>query len=42
MYGIFPSQEVKLGKETISPVKMMKTFFPIHPVEGKEGSEQDF
>jgi hypothetical protein len=42
MCGIFPPHEAMLGKETISPGKTLKTFSPHHPVEGKQGSEQDF
>jgi hypothetical protein len=42
MYGIFPPQLANLGEHLISLDETLKTFFPIHPVEEKIGSEQDF
>jgi len=42
MCGIFPPHPAFLWEQPISPGKTLKTFFPIHPVEGKVGSEQDF
>jgi hypothetical protein len=42
MSGIFPPRSVFLWEQRISSGKTLKTFFPTHPVEEKEGSEQDF